>query len=290
MKKLLPISGITIIILFATITWFKSRSPSVDLQTDNTALSEEDKNRTQQFWQIYRQAGEHRLAGRLEKANESYKHALQLKPDHENTLYYFGSISFALSKFTQAEKAWKQLLVVDSTNARAHYQLGNLYLNTEHEEFFNIQKAEAQFRSALRINKEESSPHLRLGHVALINDNLQLAGQHFDAVLGSNFKSIEAYFLRGYVAWEKGNFEKALSMLGNARKHSKPVQPIKGVRGEGDTKPGGLFEQLKLSRRKSMFHPFFDEILKLDESKISHPVMEKKYQELQFFLNKIRKI
>lgn len=289
MKKIVTIAGLAVVILFAAITWSKKQPGEVELTDDVSSMTIAEKNKTQRFWEIYRKAGKQRLAGMLGEAYESYRRALELNPDHENALYYFGSIAFALDKFREAEKVWKRLLRVNPTNARAHYQLGDLYLNFELEDFFDIEKAEAQYRSALKINKEESRPHLRLGHVALINGNLQLAGQHFDAVMGSNFKSVEAYFLRGYVAWEKGDSEKALSMLLNARKHSKPLQPIQGVRGEGDTKPGGLFEQLESSRRKSMFYPYFAEISELDESKISNRVMDRKYRKLSAFLNRIRK-
>lgn len=289
MRKIITIAGLVVLILFVAINWFKKQPGEAELTDDVSSMTIAEKNKTQRFWEIYRKAGKQRLADNLGEAYESYQRALELNSDHENALYYFGSISFALDKFREAEKAWKRLLRVNPTNARAHYQLGDLYLNFKLEEFFDIDKAEAEYRSALKINKEESRPHLRLGHVALINGDLQLAGQHLDDVIGSHFKSVEAYFLKGYVAWREGNFGEALTMLTNAKKHSKPLQPVQGVLGEGDTKPGGLLEQQKLSRRRSMFYPYFSDISELDESQISRGILDERYRKLTAFLQEIRK-
>lgn len=89
--------------------------------------------------------------------------------------------------------------------------------------------------------------------------------------------------------WREGNFGEALTMLTNAKKHSKPLQPVQGVLGEGDTKPGGLLEQQKLSRRRSMFYPYFSDISELDESQISRGILDERYRKLTAFLQEIRK-
>lgn len=290
MKAPVLIIASVVLILFVAISLLKEQPNAFNSEDDGKKLTAEDKARIQGFWEIYRQAREQRLAGQLGEAHKSYESALTLNPDHEDALYYLGNVSLLLGYPKQAQNAWKRLAKVNTKSTRAHFQLGDLYLNIEYPKLFNTEKAEAQYRLALEINKEESAPHLRLGHVALIRGDMQKAVEHFDDVIGSNFTSVEAYFLKGYVAWKEGHEEDALTFLKSARKYSKPIKPVQGVLGEGDTKPGGLIQQLDLSEQGSMFFPYFANISETAESDISPKTMADKYLRLNRFLEEIKKI
>ena len=190
------------------------------------------------FWQVYREATQHRIAGRTEAALQSYRRALVLNERHENTLYYLGGLYFETGAFREAERMWRRLLEVNPTNTRAHFQLGTLYLYSQDTSLLNLQAARQEFQNALSANQEETGPLLSLGQIALIEGDLAEADEYFQHVLGSNFKSVEAYYLRGYVAWKQGRKKEAESWFAQATQHSKKAAPVKGVLGEGDTKTG----------------------------------------------------
>ncbi|MFQ5864116.1 MAG: tetratricopeptide repeat protein [bacterium] len=270
-----------VLVLFIVIFVLKFQSSDVKNEQGDNEKKMVEKERIQRFWDLYRQATEHRIAGRLQRAAEDYRSALTINDHHEDALYYLGNVYLELGDFRGAEHAWRRLVQVNSNSARAHFQLGNLHLNFEHKEFFDLNKAEAEFERALEINKEETGPLLSLGQVALIRGNLAEARRYFNAVTGSNYKSVEAHFLNGYIAWKTGNSQKALTLLSKAVKYSQPEKPVQGVLGEGDTKIGppiGMSNRWKVDLL---------DLSGLNESSLLQQ-MESKYQILDAYLDQIR--
>ena len=172
--------------LFVTITLLKSPSSPVNSENDDSEKMLVEKEKIQRFCEIYRQATEHRIAGRKKEAAVDYQSALMLSDQHEDALYYLGNIYLDLGDIEGAEKVWKRLVQINPNSARAHFQLGDLYLIIEHNALFNIRSAEVEFQRALEINKEETAPLLRLGQIALIRSNLSDARSLFEAVTASN--------------------------------------------------------------------------------------------------------
>jgi len=170
--------------------------------------------------------------------------------------------------------------------ARAHLQLGNLYLNFERKEFFNLDNAEAEFQKALQINQEETGPVLLLGHIALLRGDLPNAQHFFDAVIATNFKSVEAHFLNGYVAWKTGNISKAKKLFSAAIKFSQADKPVKGVMSEGDTKSGRAQTLPETPKRQTLFQPYFGDLAELDEKSVAQQI-QARYQKLEAFLRQI---
>jgi tetratricopeptide (TPR) repeat protein len=276
-----------LLVLFIITLAFKFESSNVENEQGDDEKKIVEKEKIQRFWKIYRQAREHRIAGRLKEAAEDYQTALVLNDQHEDALYYLGNVSLELGRFKDAEKAWKRLVEVNPNSARAHFQLGDLYLCLEREEFFNVASAEAEFRQALEINREETGALLRLGQIALIRGNLSEAGRYFDAVTASNYQSVEAHFLKGYIAWKKGNWQKALALLGKAVKYSRPSKPVKGVLGEGDTKSGRPLSLSERTHCRPLFYTHVKDLSGLDESSLSQQ-MEGRYQKVDAFLEQVR--
>jgi len=223
----------------------------------------------------------------MQDAAVAYRRALEYNEKHEDALYYLGNVYLELGEHKAAEKAWRRLLKVNPYSARAHFQLGDLYLSFDDGKYFDIDTAEAEYRRALEINKEETAPTLRLGYVALIRGNLPESQRYFDAVIGSNYKSVEAHFLNGYVAWKRGDPQKALTLYEKAVKYSFPERPGKGVLGEGDTKAGGAFVLPESSKHQTLFDVFIRDLSVMDKTKISQQ-MDSQYQKLDAFLTQIR--
>lgn len=256
MKKIVLVSLAVFAVLFVVITLNKNRDASeASDQTANTHTAGE-KEKVLAFWKHYRKATDHRMQGEWEQAVQHYRQALALNEQHEDALYYLGNMYLELSRYQEAEEYWKKLVEVNPKNSRAFLQLGSLYLSSA--EFFDIDKAESACRESLKINKEETGPVLLLGEIKLIRGQLDQAAADFDAVRASNFKSTEAYFLGGYIAWKKGEMKKAQDLFIQAVRYSKPLDNKPGkVMGEGDTKRGIGFGAVT---SKSVFRKFMTDL------------------------------
>ncbi|MFQ5628111.1 MAG: tetratricopeptide repeat protein [bacterium] len=286
MAKKLLITGALLLALFTAITLVKFNSDqnnSLDSASEKSLI---EKEKIRQFWQIYRQATKHRLAGELDQAVLAYKQAIALNENHEDALYYYGNVCQELGKYRIAEEMWEKLARINPSSVRAHQQLGNIYLDYQQENIFDIQRAETAFQRAHDINGEETGPLLRLGEISLIKDDRNAASKYFDAVLGSNFKSVEAYFLNGYMAWKSKDIQRAQAMFAKAVDYSRPTIPTKGVLGEGDTKPGALSLEVK---RTGPFHTLINNLTTIDQH--STPAqLDMRYREVDNLIAHIRKL
>jgi tetratricopeptide (TPR) repeat protein len=202
-----------------------------------------DKNRVQAFWDVYRQATAQRVAGQVTTAVETYARALMLDPDHEDALYYYGSMRFTLGDFVEAARAWRHLVTVDPRSGRTHSQLGTLFLCLDAAAPFDLDSAEAHLRAADAINREQTGPHLHLGEVALIRGQLATAREYFDGVLRTNAQSSQALFYSGYIAWKNGDTASARARFAKAASSTETVAQASGASNEGDTKSGGALGQ-----------------------------------------------
>jgi tetratricopeptide (TPR) repeat protein len=190
------------------------------------------------FWELYREATDLRVAGRTREAALAYEGALELKNDHEDALYYLGNMYMDLGEHASAEQAWRRLVEVSRSSARAHSRLGDLYRCPELDEFFDLDAAEAEFRLALDINREDAGPLLQLGEVALLRGDITQALDYFEAVIGSHYSSVDAHFFRGYIAWKAGDTQRAHESFARAVSLARPAEPADGMSREGDTRAG----------------------------------------------------
>ena len=190
------------------------------------------------FWELYRRATRHRIEARLQQAALDYARALELNPRHEDALYYVGNMYFELGEYDSAEAAWRRLIEVNDVSARAHARLGDLYMCPELERFFSLSAAEAEYERARQINQEETGPLLRLAQIALLRGDLAAALDYLDAVIGSNHSSVEAHYLKGYVAWKRGDVGQAEAALAEAVRFAGPMESPAGMSQEGDTRTG----------------------------------------------------
>ncbi len=209
-----------------------------------------------EFWTRYREATAARAAGRLDAARDAYRQARALDPRHEDVLYYLGNMELELENYGEAERAWQQLAQVNPASARAHSSLGDLYACPDSGAPWNLARAAREFARAAELNREETGPLLRLGEVAVLRGDWSRAVRYFDAVIGSHSRSVEAHFLKGYVAWKRGQHDVARAQYRAAETLAHGAQPVQPAPAEGDTKHGtaplgsratrcGLFNQLE---------------------------------------------
>lgn len=194
--------------------------------------------RVQDFWTLYREATALRTEHQIQRASDTYARALELNPVHEDVLYYYGTMRLDLGDFRSAERAWRQLIVVNASSARAHSELGSLYLCLDPAAPFDPDSAVRHFQRAHEINKEETGPLVRLGEVALLRGDLSAAKARFETVLATHAASSLALFYTGYVDWKNGRAAAAQQHFASAVAAAKSSTPTTPAPGEGDTKLG----------------------------------------------------
>ncbi len=238
MKRTVIAIAVVFLLLFVAITVFKGRSPRHVHQDEADTIDMAGRELIQQFWRLYRSATQHRTGGNTRQAAVEYRQALDLNPEHEDALYYLGSMHFELGEFREAEQAWLRLTRVAPTGSRGFSRLGSLYFCFEQDQYFDLTQAQRSFERALAINSEETGPLLHLGQIALVRGDNDQAAEYLDAVTATNFRSVPAYFFKGYIAWHAGDAAAAEELFRQAAQHQGPAQPVEGVLSEGDTRSG----------------------------------------------------
>jgi tetratricopeptide (TPR) repeat protein len=272
--------------LFAAVTVLKRDSGTASNSADSTVVSAEERDRIRRFWDTYRRATDRRVAGQSQEAADEYTRALALEPEHRDALYYLGNMEFDLGNLAAAEQAWQRLIEIDPTSARAHSQLGMLYFCVGEEEPLQHDRAVAEFQRAAAINREETGPLLSLGEIALVQEDMETALDYFDAVIGSNYSSVEAHFYKGYIAWKSGAPAQASELLAAATHHARPSAPTGDVPGEGDTR-AGTAPMVRAPTRCGAMRAHVDELAGLDAEVTRHvgPV----YRAFDELLQEVRK-
>ena len=284
MKRPLLLFAAAVLIVFVAITVWKARPAPVERAEGADAQTTAEQEDIRQFWTLYRQATQHRMAGRLGEAASTYQKALALNDRHEDALYYLGNMHLEQGHFAEARATWERLARLNPNSARAHAQLGDLFLCRSQDTLFDLDAAEAAFTRALAINSEETGPLLRLGQTALVRGDREKAQYYFNAVIGSNYKSIEAHVLKGYLAWKQGHAAQAATLLGQAATHARPEAPPQGVLGEGDTKPGTT-PMMAGASSCMLFAPFIDAVA---DTQADAPPADSLYPALDALLGQIR--
>jgi tetratricopeptide (TPR) repeat protein len=226
-----------------------------------------------EFWTIYRGATGDRMAGRIGAARDAYRRALELSPRHEDALYYLGNMELELGHYDEAHSAWARLVQLNPGSARTHSRLGDLYACMDPGAPRDLAKAEAEFRRALELNREETGPLLRLGEIALMRGNLAGTISRLDAVIGSHSRSVEAHFLKGYVAWKRAQPDSAAALFREAVSLARSAPPIQALPGEGDTKRG-LAPAVARTARCRIFDAEMEKLSGVDSASVATQMNE----------------
>jgi tetratricopeptide (TPR) repeat protein len=95
-------------------------------------------------------------------------------------------------------------------------------------------QAEEALERAHSLNPEETGALLVLGEVSLMRGNFAKAEERFKAVCQTNAKAFAAFFLRGYLSWRRGEFDRAKTFLQTARTALGNDWKPAGASAEGD--------------------------------------------------------
>jgi len=104
--------------------------------------------------------------GKYKDAIESYKHAIEIKPDFAEAYYGLGGAYFKLEMYQEAIEAFKQAIKINPNLLAAHYGLGIAYFQSG-----MYREAIQANKQAIQINPVNAETHLALGVIyILLND------------------------------------------------------------------------------------------------------------------------
>ncbi len=187
------------------------------------------------FWSRQNAATEARMRRDWAGASRLYEEALALDSRHEDALYYLGQCRREQGRPADARAAFLRLVEANPQSARGHLALGSLLASPDPAEPIDLLAAEKHLRRAHEINGEETGPVVRLGEVLLVMGREAEAVRWFESAVRTNPRCVEAAFLGGYVAWERGSDDTA-RLVQRVRAAARVEAPIKGVLNEGDRK------------------------------------------------------
>ncbi len=233
---------------------------------------------TRQFWDTYKQASQKRAAGDLETAASLYQKALQLKPQHEDSLYYLGNCFLELSRYQEAIDTNLKLIAVNPLgSSRGYMQLGLIYSDLDPRAPFDLEKASQYFQRTLEVDPD-SGAMLGIAEVAMLRGNWQKARESLLSVNTDSPMSMAAPYLLGFLSYRKGDKLQAWQWFHLAVQRGELKKPQLKWTEEGDIKADPELRWRALARQ-SVFGKYWLPMRKyLNDSGLSPTVMEAEYQ------------
>ncbi len=154
-----------------------------------------ERESIRKFWESFRRAEAARLSGsreRLAEAEFGYREALALDPDHENSLWGLANVLVDQGRRAEGMALLRRHLEAHPRSTRGYARLGDLLSASGPGGPADLAEAERMYRRALELNPEESGGYLNLGRLLYSKDDLDGAEAQFRSALKINFKSLLA--------------------------------------------------------------------------------------------------
>jgi tetratricopeptide (TPR) repeat protein len=264
---------------FASVATFKrlraQREPSSSHA--DRAIREEIRG----FWDSFRQASKARMDGDYAAAAELYKKALQLKPQHEDSLYYLGNCYFELQRYEDALEAYQRLIRANPQgSSRGYVRIGRVYTSRAPHAPFDLNKAERAFRQALDLDPD-SGALLCLGEVALLQSRWKEAAERFQGENQTNHMSVAAPYFLGYLAWQQGKKAEAWDWFKQAVKRCEVKKPPIPWSEEGNLKASPELRWRALAKQSVLGEHWIRLRRYLKDPNLSPATMEAEYRRLR---------
>ena len=235
MKRTVFILAAFFALAFGVVAYWKTpKSAEPALRSADDSLR---KQRLADFWSSYHEATRLRTTGLFENAAIAYSRALEVNPEHEESLYYLGNCWFELGEYEKSRAVLERLIESNPESHRAYAQLGVVLSSFLPGALPVLSRARLAFERNATLDPEESGPFLRQGRVALIQKKMEDAYRYFETAAG--FASPEGAFQAGFVCFSQGRYSEAnewfKKVLGIALQERKIAD--RGAVAEGDTRP-----------------------------------------------------
>jgi len=236
MKKAAVITALTLVGAFILATALKQTgSDRSTVNPESDTLSRVHRDSIGEFWELYNQAEQHRIAGNSQQALDSYRTALRIDPTHENSLYQIGNLYCDVGRYDLAERTLQQLIEVNPMSSRAHRRLGDLLSQPQPGARFDLDEAKSHFEAALRLNREESGPYLSLGRLLVAMGETETGNDFLEQAVNANPRYVEAYRAIAYDALLSRRFDDAMTLYIQALVAGGVDTSPEALPGEGDT-------------------------------------------------------
>jgi tetratricopeptide (TPR) repeat protein len=227
-KRLLTAALLTIVILAVGVVFLMPKKPELAKKPTSGRME------IRGFWDAYNRATQLRSEKKFEEAIVYYKKALQTKPLHEESLYYLAGSLLEIGEDRAAIETYETILKQNPRSTRALSQLGILLSADTPAHRADPVRAEEMFQRVLKVNQEESGPYVRLGLLALHQQDPEKAFRYFETAAG--FKSPEGIFFCGYVRYSQRKYKEAIAFFTRVLQINEQEKKIsgRGVFSEGD--------------------------------------------------------
>jgi len=196
----------------------------------------DERQRIVKFWELQRAAVRAvKVEEDLPRAITLFRGALELNPEHEDSIYYLANCLAATGETDEPIVLLERLARINPQSHRAHRQIGVLRAMSAGSDA-DLQAAETSLETALAVNPEETGALLTLGEIALIRGDVAGADRQLTWACRSNPRAVGGFFLRGYLAWRQGDAGSAVALLAQAREARGEEWVPEGMTAEGDVK------------------------------------------------------
>jgi tetratricopeptide (TPR) repeat protein len=167
------------------------------------------------------------------KAAGLFREALVINPEHEDSHYYLANCLVALGNIPSAVAELDELARINPQNHRAFQRKGEL-LAASASSRSELERARQTLSTAIHLNSEETGTLVLRGEVSLAMKDFAAADEDFAHACQMNPRAVDAWFLRGFIAWKQGNNRQASEELALARQTRGPDWKPAGSVLEGD--------------------------------------------------------
>lgn len=208
----------------------------------------EARRRQIEFWERQRAAmNAMKVEQDNAKAVRLFREAIALDPRHEDSRYYLGLCLAGMGDDTGALAELEALQRINPQSHRAWQQWGvvRAVLARSAADYADAERA---LDRAHALNPEETGVLLLLGELALLQGREDLAASRLESATRTNPRATGGFFLRGYLAWKRGDAVAARELLGQARATLGAEWQPKGSTSEGDVQRKQHVERTPLAR------------------------------------------
>jgi tetratricopeptide (TPR) repeat protein len=183
-----------------------------------TAAAHLDPTTVTQFWDKQHAAMDAMKGERnFPKAIWLFREALAINPAHEDSHYYLANCLAVSGDIHAAIVELDTLARINPQNHRAFQRKGEL-LAASASSRSQLELARQPLNAALRLNSEETGTLSLRAQVDLALGDYKAAESDLTHVCQANPRAVNAWFLRGYVAWLWQDTKQATVMLDAARR------------------------------------------------------------------------
>jgi len=150
-------------------------------------------------------------SGDYQKAIESFKEAIRLKPDDVYAHYNLGLAYSNSGDYQKAIESFKEAIRLKPDDVYAHYNLGLAYSNSG-----DYQKAIESFKEAIHVKPDFVGAHYNLGLAYSNSENYQKAIESFKEAIRLKPDDFYAHFNLGLAYNNSGDYQKAIESFKEA--------------------------------------------------------------------------